>query len=87
MDKKTNFHATAYCISVYRKVLYLKGLDCGNCASRIENIAKKELNHEKIVVDFATTRFIIETTDKDFIDKTYIIIKRGNKNYYVGKKN
>ena len=26
-------------------------------------------------------------TDKDFIDKTYIIIKRGKKNYYVGKKN
>ena len=26
-------------------------------------------------------------TDKDFIDNTYIIIKRGKKNYYVGKKN
>lgn len=25
-------------------------------------------------------------TDKDFIDNTYIIIKRGKKNYYVGKK-
>lgn len=25
--------------------------------------------------------------DKDFIDNTYIIIKRGKKNYYVGKKN
>ena len=28
-----------------------------------------------------------ELTDKDFIDNTYIIIKRGKKNYYVGKKN
>lgn len=26
-------------------------------------------------------------TDKDFIDNSYIIIKRGKKNYYVGKKN
>ena len=26
-------------------------------------------------------------TDKDFIDNTYIIVKRGKKNYYVGKKN
>ena len=26
-------------------------------------------------------------TDKDFVDNTYIIIKRGKKNYYVGKKN
>ena len=28
-----------------------------------------------------------ELTEKDFIDQTYIIIKRGKKNYYVGKKN
>ena len=28
-----------------------------------------------------------QITDKDFIDNTYIIIKRGKKNYYVGKKN
>ena len=63
-------------VEVYRKVLYLKGLDCGNCASRIENIAKKELNHEKIVVDFATTRFIIETTDKEFIDNAIEIVTK-----------
>ena len=25
--------------------------------------------------------------DKDFIDNKYIIIKRGKKNYYVGKRN
>ena len=25
--------------------------------------------------------------DKDYIDNTYIIVKRGKKNYYVGKKN
>ncbi len=52
----------------YRKVLYLKGLDCGHCAMKIENLAKNNMNHEQILVDFATTRFIIETTDKELID-------------------
>lgn len=28
-----------------------------------------------------------EISDSDYIDNTYIIIKRGKKNYYVGKKN
>lgn len=46
-----------------RKVLILKGIDCGHCATRIENLAKKTFSHEKLVVDFATERFIIETTD------------------------
>lgn len=53
---------------VYRRVLYLKGLDCAHCASRIETIAKKQFNHEQIVVDFATGRFIIETTDEELVD-------------------
>lgn len=48
---------------VYRKVLRLKGLDCGHCASRIENLAQKTFDHEKIVVDFSTERFILETKD------------------------
>ena len=50
---------------VYRKVLFLKGLDCGHCAARIESIAKKQLNYERIAVDFSTERFIIETKDKE----------------------
>lgn len=48
----------------FRRVLVLKGLDCGHCATRIENLAKKNFNHEKIVIDFATERMIIETTDE-----------------------
>lgn len=46
-----------------RKVFILDGLDCANCASKIERIAKRTLNHKFIVVDFATSRFIIETED------------------------
>lgn len=52
----------------YRKVLILENLDCGNCAAKIERIAKRTLDHEFIVVDFASTRFIIETTSKELID-------------------
>ncbi len=56
---------------VLRKVLYLKGLDCGNCAMKIENLAKRVMDHEQIVVDFATTRFIIETKDKELINNIF----------------
>lgn len=52
-------------VEVYRKVVYLKGLDCAHCAARIESIAKKQFDHQQIVVDFASTRFIIETTDEE----------------------
>ena len=53
---------------VYRKIIYLENLDCANCAGKVERIAKKTLNHERIIVDFATTRFIIETIDKQLAD-------------------
>lgn len=53
---------------VYRDVLYLNGLDCAHCATRIENIAKKTLNYEKILVDYTSFRFIIESSDKEQMD-------------------
>ena len=40
-----------------------------------------KINGEKV----ADVEYLIE--DKDYLDNTYIIIKRGKKNYYVGKKN
>jgi Cd2+/Zn2+-exporting ATPase len=52
----------------FRSVLFLKGLDCAHCAANIEKEAKAAFNHEKITVDFATSRFIIETKDKALID-------------------
>lgn len=52
-------------VEVYRRVVYLKGLDCAHCAARIETLAKKQFDHQQIVVDFASTRFIIETTDEE----------------------
>lgn len=57
----------------YKKVLILNNLDCPNCAMKVEELAKKELGEESITVDFATSRFIIET--KDFSLYTNIIEK------------
>lgn len=59
-----------------RRVLYLDGLDCPNCAAKVERISKRTLDHENIVVDFATTRFIIETTDKDLIDNLVSTVQK-----------
>lgn len=53
---------------VYRKVLYLNGLDCSHCATKVETIAKKTLNYNKLLVDFASFRFIIESSDKELMD-------------------
>lgn len=55
-------------LPVFRKVLLLEGLDCANCSAKIERIAKRTFNYEMISVDFATTRFIIETTDQALIE-------------------
>ena len=46
----------------------MKGLDCGHCASRIESLAQKTFDHEKIVVDFSTERFILETKDQNLFN-------------------
>ena len=53
---------------VYRKIVYLENLDCANCAAKVERLSKRTFNHERIIVDFATTRFIIETTDKNLVE-------------------
>ncbi len=53
---------------IYRKVLLLNNLDCANCAAKIERMAQKELDNEFITVDFATSRFIIETKSKEVYD-------------------
>lgn len=53
---------------VYRKIVYLENLDCANCAAKVERLSKRTFNHERIIVDFATTRFIIETTDLNLVN-------------------
>lgn len=61
---------------IYRKILYLENLDCANCAAKVERLAKRTFNHERIIVDFATTKFIIETTDKQLIDNIETELKK-----------
>ncbi len=56
---------------MYRKILFLQGLDCANCAAKIERIARRNLNHENITVDFATSRMIVETKS-DSLKKTLV---------------
>lgn len=50
---------------VDRAVLYLNGLDCAHCATKIETLAKKTLNYEKLLVDYTSFRFIIESSDEE----------------------
>ncbi len=75
-DKKINIDIYEEAKQSYRKVLYLKGLDCGHCAAKVQEAAQKYIPHEKIVVDFATLRFIIETKDKDVIDNIFEIVEK-----------
>lgn len=61
---------------LYRKVLFLKDLDCAHCADKIEKEAKNTFNYEKLTVDFATSRFIIETKDKELFDNINDEVKK-----------
>lgn len=61
---------------VYRKIIFLENLDCANCAAKVERIARKTLNNENIIVDFATTRFIIETTDEKLVNNLVDEVKK-----------
>ncbi|MFA6627895.1 MAG: cation transporter, partial [Bacilli bacterium] len=51
--------------NTYRKIVFLQGLDCGNCAAKIERIARRNLSHESLTVDFATSRLIIESKSEE----------------------
>ena len=71
----------------YRKVLTLKNLDCANCASKVERIASRSFSYDILRVDFATSRFIIETKDKELFDnleaKVQEICKQVDRNIIV----
>ena len=66
-EKKASIEEIVY-KDMYRKVLYLNGLDCAHCAAKIEDLAKKSLNYEKLLVDYTSFRFIIESADKEQMD-------------------
>lgn len=47
-----------------QKAMYLNGLDCAECARKLENAVNKLDGVKKANVDFASERLTIETTDK-----------------------
>lgn len=85
---------------VYRKVLTLQNLDCANCANKVEALAKKNFKHESIVVDFATSRFVMETKDVDtynnceeklqelckMIDRNILVVNKSEKKAVAQKE-
>lgn len=86
-------------ISIYRKVIRLENLDCANCASKVERIAQRTFSHESLTVDFVTSRFIIETKDKELfeniedrlseitkmVDRNIVVVSKKNENKVAPK--
>ena len=46
-----------------KKAFKLEGLDCANCASKIENAVKKLAGVTAASVNFVTTKMVIEAED------------------------
>ncbi len=49
---------------VYRKVLLLKGLDCANCASKIERKINNIVGVRNAIVDFVSKKLFVEINNK-----------------------
>lgn len=63
-------------VPLYRRIVYLDNLHCANCAERIEREAKKAFDYERLNVDFAGSRLIIETRDGTLIDNLENEVKK-----------
>ncbi len=48
--------------NIYRYVFYLQNLDCAACGLKVERICSKQIDCEKVTVDFATLKIIIESS-------------------------
>lgn len=47
---------------IYRYIFYLENLDCANCGAKVERLCSRNLNCDKVIVDFSTLKIIVETT-------------------------
>ncbi len=54
--------------NIYRYIYYLENLDCANCGAKVERICTRTITCDKVVVDFASLKVIIETT-KEYDEK------------------
>ncbi len=56
---------SAECEGAGKKAVYLRGLDCADCARKIEDVVKKLDGVRYARIDFATERLTIEAHDKN----------------------
>lgn len=62
-----------------KKTFKLVGLDCANCAAKIENSVRKISGVTSANVNFMTTKMVIEADDvrmPDIISEATVIVKK-----------
>lgn len=62
-----------------KKIFKLNGLDCANCASKIEVAINKLTNVESVSVNFMTTKMILEIEEdkiESTVDEVIKVIKK-----------
>jgi len=52
-----------------KKTYQLSGIDCGNCAGKLENVCNKKIKDAKVTILFLTQKLIIEADDDIFAEK------------------
>lgn len=48
--------------NINRYIFYLENLDCANCGLKVERLVSRNVNCDKVIVDFPTLKIIIETS-------------------------
>lgn len=62
-----------------KNILKIKGLDCANCASKLENAIQKIEGMESVSINFMTEKIIMEYNEenkKQIMQKVKKIIKK-----------
>lgn len=62
-----------------KNILKIKGLDCANCASKLENAIQKIEGMESVSINFMTEKIIMEyneENEKEIMEKVKKIIKK-----------
>jgi len=62
-----------------KKIFILEGLDCANCATKIENAIKKIENVNDCIVNFMTRKLILEIEKENLsetIEKCHNTVKK-----------
>lgn len=57
-----------------RKVLFLEYLDCAHCAQNLEDLLRKNINADFVMVDFISKKVIVETKDEDLYNNLSKVI-------------